>query len=507
MSSNEVHNESNVVGNIITAIGIFAIIVSAISAFAYGVLNNYISQELRIIIGLLVSFLFVGAGVYLYERKPSWSLFSMAGGLLIGMIAIHFAYHQYEVFSSTIASLLMLGYIVLFFYLSYIYDSLIVISYAGIGGLFVPSIGGFLYSHLTLSYSYFLALFFTIAIISAIKNWNYVTSVALFLLFFPLATIFNVMGPFVALVLSLVFALILFSYLYIVSQLDDLSEEFSNELVILMGFLILYLLFSVPTRLNALDFTNLIESFVYFVVAAMLGSLTLNYYLQNKLDPLSITSGAGSLLFFNISAIVYFIDSVFLGSDGLYFIFLVQWIAVSFIWLKNQQLNFLESISYILLVPIVIMFIYFIRFDQGLAHATIMLLGFVTLSGVAYYFATLSKKTQNYFYGVALISAFFFVYSTSKYLVFFVEVGSQVPTISLTVMWLLLSLFFIYEFINKEIHSLKVLAYCFLAFSIGKILFNDLWILEGFARILGFLAVGILLLVAGYLLSNKKISY
>ncbi|MFT4243950.1 MAG: DUF2339 domain-containing protein [Candidatus Woesearchaeota archaeon] len=504
MSSNEVHNESNVVANIITAIGIFAIIISAISAFAYGVINNYISQELRIIIGLLVSFLFIGAGMYLYWRKPSWSLFSMAGGLLIGIITISFAYHQYELFSSLVASILMLGYIVLFFYLSYIYNSLIITSYAGIGGLFVPLIGGFLLSHLLLSYFYFLILFFTIATISILKNWNYLISVSLFLLFFPLAILFDSMTPMLALSLSLIFGFLLFVFIYSISQIEDLVENFSIELVVLMGLLILYLLISIPTRLSELDFSDLIESVVYLFVTLMLGLFALSMYLQEKLNTLGIISAGGSLLFFNISAIVYFMDSVLLGSDGLYFLFLIQWVGLSYIWIRNQELEFLELVSYILLLPIAIMFIFYIRFDQGLSHATIMLMGFIVLSIIAYYFATLSEKIQTYFYLVSLVTGFFFIYSTYKYLFFFFEATSQIPSISLTVMWLLLSIFFVSKFIKLQIESLKVIAYLFLAFSVGKILFNDLWILEGFARIIGFLVVGILLLATGYVLSNRK---
>ena len=504
MSSNEVHNESNVVANIITAIGIFAIIISAISAFAYGVINNYISELVRVIIGLLVSFLFIGAGIYLYERKPSWSLFSMAGGLLIGIITISFAYHQYELFSSLVASILMLGYIVLFFYLSYIYDSLIITSYAGIGGLFVPSIGGFLLSHLLLSYFYFLILFFTIATISILKNWNYLISVSLFLLFFPLAILFDSMAPMLALSLSLIFGFLLFVFIYIISQMRNKVETFSIELVVLMGLLILYLLVSIPTRLSELDFSNLIESIVYLVVTLMLGLFAFNLYLKENFNILGIVSAGGSLLFFNISAIVYFMDSVLLGSDGLYFLFLIQWVGLSYIWIKNQELKFLQSVSYILLLPIAIMFVFYIRFDQGLPHATIMLIGFIIFSIIAYYFATLSEKTRNYFYLVSLVTGFFFIYSTYKYLFFFFEVTSQIPSISLTMMWLLLSIFFVSKFIKLQIESLKVIAYLFLAFSIGKILFNDLWILEGFARILGFLVVGVLLLATGYILSNRK---
>lgn len=488
---------------IITFLGVFGIVIGIIFFYLYAVANNWISETLRVGAGVIVGFILFGVSYKLREKNIIWSNIVFGGSFFIEYLSVGFGTVFYEVLPTQLALLFITLFLSSSILLSVKFSSKEIAIFSLLGGFAVPLIVN-RYDEVFLM-SFYMLLSIALLVLSYYKNWPDIRfstfMVFAFVISMFIATntdkINDMLMPFT---LFLIISFILYN---IATMIEAIKSRGDNTIMDTILIIILPVYF-LPILYFFLVVENSIISVQLFGIFTMLLSfiyLGIIAYYKNTNSPLSINFSYSLLvtgiLFANIGLI--FILEV-LSIDYLLIPFIAQWALFSYMGGgKYDENNLYRIISYIFLTLMAIWYLFILRFDEGIVHASFFLLA-LALIPINYYI--LYKQNIDYVISGAgfIITTYLLIYSFSKYLIF-LGLSSAITEVALSVLWLLYTLSM---YIKIDDKNGKILVGTLLGITLTKIAFVDLFILDGVVRIIGFILFGILLLIGGYYLNNEK---
>jgi uncharacterized membrane protein len=126
-------------GKILNRIGALAIIIGISFFLKYAFDNDWISESVRVIIGGIIGFLFIGGG--LRSNKKDYKIFSqgLSGtGITILYLSVYASFNYYYLVSQPVAFILMAGVTVLTFAQAFYFNSMAVSLLGLLGGFMTP---------------------------------------------------------------------------------------------------------------------------------------------------------------------------------------------------------------------------------------------------------------------------------------------------------------------------------------------------------------------------------
>lgn len=164
--------------NLINKIGI-AILVLGIGFFVkYAIDQNWITEIGRVFIGILCGGILIGLAHLTRKNFKAFSSVLVGGGMAVLYFTIAIAFKSYEMFSPTIAFLLMVVITAFSVLLSILYDRIEIAVLAIIGGFVSPLIVSTGQGNYIVLFTYILILNVGMLVLAYYKKWNLVTIIS-----------------------------------------------------------------------------------------------------------------------------------------------------------------------------------------------------------------------------------------------------------------------------------------------------------------------------------------
>lgn len=513
-SSTKVENrssESNSLnfGSVITFLGIVGVIIGCISLYFYAVANNWISPIARVAIGVIIAFLMFIAGYMLNEKNRIWSFLVIGGSIAIGFLSVGIGVLNYGVLTPSVGFAILTLFVAIAGMLSVKFSSRIIAYYTIAGGFLVPIVSK-VSSNLEFTMLYILLLSAALLYISSKFNWSDLRLVSFLLVFM---TFFAPQENNLLKMQNTLIVILFITLIFLIYNISSLIFAFSNKeeinvldivtLNLNSLFNIIYLSAFLAIQfktLDNLDFGLILLGYSIFYLVEYL--FFKNYFDINKISgSISVSLISSMLLTVNIGCYLIFTE---LKVSFLFLLFAMEWFVFAYMSaLKQNEENsvLLEVVSGAFLFLCAIWYFFIIRFDSGVIDATIMMLIFILIPAGSLYLRR--EVIQSKVVGLLfLISTYCFFYSLAKYLVFFIP-SQDFFNVSLSVFWLAFTLFALVALSdNKDAKSLLTIL---LIAVLVKIAFVDLFMLDGVYRIVGFIVLGVLMLIGGYYLNSQNL--
>ncbi|MBQ0152474.1 MAG: DUF2339 domain-containing protein, partial [Chryseobacterium sp.] len=226
--------------NLINKIGIL-ILVLGISFFVkYAIDKDWINEPARVGIGVLAGAIVMGVAHRLRKNYAAFSSVFVAGAISIFYLTIGIAFHDYKLFSQTVAFIIMVVITIFSAFVSVSYNRKELAILSLIGGFAVPLMVSTGKGNYQILFTYIMILNIGMIIIAFYKKWSIVT------------------------LLSFIFTCILYS--------TWLGQEFSNVKFPNKGALFFatafYLIFSIATVINNIRNKGSFTKLDYFIMVA-----------------------------------------------------------------------------------------------------------------------------------------------------------------------------------------------------------------------------------------------
>lgn len=226
--------------NLINKIGIL-ILVLGISFFVkYAIDKDWINEPARVGIGVLCGALVMGVAHRLKKNYAAFSSVFVAGAISIFYLTIGIAFHDYHLFSQTVAFIIMVVITIFSVFVSVSYDRKELAILSLIGGFAVPFMVSTGEGNYKVLFTYIAILNIGMLIIAYFKKWNLVT------------------------LLAFIFSCLLYSAWFGKGFYDD-KLPYSGALFFATIF---YLIFSVATVINNLRNKGTFTKLEYFIMVA-----------------------------------------------------------------------------------------------------------------------------------------------------------------------------------------------------------------------------------------------
>ncbi|MEX6690541.1 DUF2339 domain-containing protein [Danxiaibacter flavus] len=166
--------------NLINKIGI-AILVLGIAFFVkYAIDQDWINEIGRVCIGLLCGGILIALAHKLSKNYRSFSSVLAGGGLAVFYFTIAFAFHQYHLFSQTVAFVIMVVITVFAVILSILYNRLELAVIATIGGFITPLLVSTGHGNYIVLFTYIAILNAGLIVLANYKQWRPLNFIAFF---------------------------------------------------------------------------------------------------------------------------------------------------------------------------------------------------------------------------------------------------------------------------------------------------------------------------------------
>ncbi len=226
--------------NLINKIGIL-ILVLGISFFVkYAIDKNWINEPARVGIGILAGALVMGIAHRLRKNYSAFSSVFVAGAISIFYFTIGIAFHDYHLFSQTVAFIIMVVITIFSVFVSVSYDRKELAVLSLIGGFAVPFMVSTGEGNYKVLFTYIAILNIGMLMIAYFKKWNLVT------------------------LLAFIFSCLLYSAWYGKGFYDD-KLPYRGALFFATIF---YLIFSVATVIHNLRNKGTFTKLEYFIMVA-----------------------------------------------------------------------------------------------------------------------------------------------------------------------------------------------------------------------------------------------
>lgn len=159
-------------GNLLAKIGIVTLVLGIGFFVKYAIDQGWINEVGRVAIGLLTGGIIIGVAHKLKERYSVFSSILVGGGISVFYITITLAFREYEIFSQTVAFVLLIAVTVFSVILSLFYNRQELAIFSLIGGVLAPLMISTGEGNYIVLFSYMLILNTGMLIISLKKSWN-----------------------------------------------------------------------------------------------------------------------------------------------------------------------------------------------------------------------------------------------------------------------------------------------------------------------------------------------
>lgn len=226
--------------NLINKIGIL-ILVLGISFFVkYAIDKNWINETARVAIGILTGSLVMGIAHKLKKNYIAFSSVMVAGAISIYYFTIAIAFHDYHIFSQTVAFAIMVVITAFSAFVSINYDRQELAVLSLIGGFAVPFMVSTGQGNYVVLFTYIAILNVGILAIAYFKKWNLVT------------------------ILSFVFTMLLF-LTWNVTEIDNNKLPHEGAFIFATLF---YFIFSITVVINNVRNKGVFSAIEYFIITA-----------------------------------------------------------------------------------------------------------------------------------------------------------------------------------------------------------------------------------------------
>jgi uncharacterized membrane protein len=266
-------------GEILGKIGIGALVLGVSFFLKYAFDNNWIGPTGRVFIGILVGGILIALGQYLRKKYDVFSEIMFGGGIAILYLSFYAAHSFYNIIDSFSTGIFMVLVTVLTFTFSFINKDNKLAILAVTGGFLTPYIIGASGNNMTEIFSYLVILNIGVLAITIFKKWPELVAVAIigtainFFTWFSSHYTESVLGSTVFfLIISFIIFFIASVYRIIILKVKSTEVDYFLLLANAFGFYGTFYSIVKPMHESMLGFYTLIIAIFYIIVA----------YLSNK---------------------------------------------------------------------------------------------------------------------------------------------------------------------------------------------------------------------------------
>ncbi len=547
---NEIHPEESS-GKILGRIGIGALVLGIAFFLKFAFDNNWIGPLGRVLIGVLIGLTLISIGQYIRKKYEVFSEFMFGGGIAILYLSFYAAHSFYDLIDPLNTGILMVLVTALTFIFSFVNKNNKLAIFAVIGGFLTPFIIGAEGNNMMEIFMYLIILNIGVLAITIFKKWP--TLVA----FSIIGTAMNFMTWFFSFYkeeflgqtiffLIVTFLIFFIASLYRIVIYKVKSSEVDYFLLICsaFGFFGIFYHIMKPQHESMLGFYTLILSLVYIIVANVVNKQNhedeaLNIFIPGMAVAfLSIAipiqfSGAYIAILWFVEACVLFMMSVSMSNRG----FQVMGIGVYFLGIINflgwntggatslDFVPFMNKAFGILIVAIISAYIisYIYKKYSGDISIVTQKQGIATFMIIANIITLYALSTQIIFYYKVQNRILMDNYSQQSKII--TRVGNpnydslmqnnrnkfeQTKTAnknksntSLSILWAVYAI--ILTAIGFMKRSLNLRSFGLILFIVTAIkVCTDVWKLGSLYRIISFVGLGVIALIASFVYSKYK---
>jgi len=481
--------------HIITFIGVIALLIGVISFFYYAIANEWIGELGQVLIGIFVGLVLLISGIKLRKDKYIWSNTLIGASFFIFLLSIGVGVLSYMVLDSIVGLFLTFIFLGISIFYGIHFRSRLIVYFTIIGGILIPYITGF-GNDSNFVLIYYIIFSLGVLLMSSKYSWAdiRIVSYALIILF-----ITSIYGSYIisdSYQINLLFLVLIF-VLFNISSLIGVVRGEDKSLQIWDSMILMSLpLFILPQIYRLFDWK--IELF---------GALTIFLGIIYIIE-LLILKDFKSDLHYSVSYILIGISTLLINYgifliinkvsiDFFMILFMIEYIMFALMNNNLEKGHIYGAFSKIMLILIAIWYLFVVRFDQGYYHAlifTVIMSVFVIFLLWIYFYQ--GKRASDGFKFV--VSGFLLIYTIHKFSwwIFYNDIGMHVL---LSVLWLIFSLIVYSNVETKENKKISILLVVGVLLKIGL---KDLFYFEGIYRIIGFIIIGVILIVSGYIIKD-----
>ncbi|PID83143.1 hypothetical protein CSB11_02810 [Candidatus Campbellbacteria bacterium] len=518
---------------VLPILGILTVLFGIGFFLSYAFEKNWIDQPTRVILGFVSGLAFIAVGKALLQKLGNYAVFLIGGGISILYLSAKFGL-EYKLYDNTFAFIVMIIITAVAYFVSYITNSKTLAFISTIGGFLTPLLVSSGNNDYFVLFSYITILLLGVLFVTYKKNWQSVlafcfvsTAVWFTVTFFDVS--FHIFGSsklYLYAEIFLAFLLVYFVYFTVVPFVFYLSKQSENKAVQSSGLIIsafsgFGLLFFGYPLLEAISKDNKMIENLYFVLPLLAFVL---YVAMTKIliSKNKIQTDKKSVYFFLIMSVIS-IGAVPLYQFAEYQnIVILSWfgiaLALAFLAHKTKTIVFAKTTF----LPVVAgsLFVFFDKLSNYNNCEYNYELNTCVQNDVPFF---------NFNFATVLISALILItiyHLTKKVLGSSAKVFSALGHLSilalisaevykhfdrtslevtmLPIFYTIYSFGMLYLGVLRKSSFYKNFAIIIFGYVILKLYFVDVWAFDPLFRIIAFLALGLIMLIASYYYYKNK---
>ena len=214
--------------NLISKIGIIILVLGVGFFVKYAIDQNWINEYGRTAIGLLIGGALIGVAHYVRKSYKTFSSLLTGGGIAVFYLTITIAFHQYQLFSQTIAFILLVVITIFSVILSLVYDKKELAIFSLIGGYAAPFMVSTGEGNYIVLFTYMLILSAGLITLAYYKRWHilnllaFIFTVIIYSSWLGRAIWNSETFPYAG---ALIFASLFYLVFFLVNALNNLKEQ------------------------------------------------------------------------------------------------------------------------------------------------------------------------------------------------------------------------------------------------------------------------------------------
>ncbi len=214
--------------NLISKIGIIILVLGIGYFVKYAIDQNWINEYGRVAIGLLAGAVLVVTAHWMREDYKTFSSLLTGGGFAVLYLTITIAFHQYHLFSQSVAFVILVMITIFSVILSLAYDKKELAIFSQLGGYAAPFMVSTGEGNYIVLFTYLLILNAGLIALAYYKRWQilnliaYVFTIILFTSWLTNVFFFKTNPPYIG---ALIFATLFYLVFFLVNILNNLKEK------------------------------------------------------------------------------------------------------------------------------------------------------------------------------------------------------------------------------------------------------------------------------------------
>ncbi|MDR2475973.1 MAG: DUF2339 domain-containing protein [Bacteroidales bacterium] len=164
--------------NLLSKIGIVTLVLGIGYFVKYAIDREWIGENMRVALGILCGGIIIGAAHKLKKKYRTFSSILVGGGISVLYITISIAFHDYRIFSQTLAFVLLIVITALSVFLALLYERKELAVFSLLGGFASPMMVSTDTGNYTVLFSYIFILNAGMLVVSFKKQWRVIGTIA-----------------------------------------------------------------------------------------------------------------------------------------------------------------------------------------------------------------------------------------------------------------------------------------------------------------------------------------